>query len=198
MTCHEFWNAMPELAEETDVFDHVRECPSCAALLERQRALAAGLKQIAAERQSLQAPPALETRLLEAFRNQTAPRRASAGRYWLTWAAAAAAVLVVSFFLVRGRAPQLAKPADLGLALMVAGPGEPGGSDSDFIPLPYGALETGAVPPAEDDDLVRVEIPRSALLALGVPLPADSGTGRVEAVVALGADGMLEGVRVLQ
>jgi len=198
MTCHEFWNEMPELAEETEMADHVRGCPPCAALLERQRALAAGLKRVAAERQALQAPPAVEARLVAAFRTQSGLRPASPSRYWLGWVAAAAAVLVLSVFLVRSRAPHPPKPADLGLALMVAGPAELGNLDSDFIPLPYSSSEAGAVSPADDDDLVRVEVPRSALIALGVPVPPDGGTGRVEAVVALGADGMMDGVRILQ
>jgi len=56
---------------------------------------------------------------------------------------------------------------------------------------------SGAIP-AEDTDWVRLEVPRSALIALGLPVAVDAGSGRVEAEIALSADGVVQGVRLLQ
>jgi hypothetical protein len=54
-----------------------------------------------------------------------------------------------------------------------------GDSESGFIPLPYDSGDLAAVP-EEDADLVRVEVPRAALVALGLPV-ALGGPARVEA-----------------
>ena len=70
--------------------------------------------------------------------------------------------------------------------------------DSDFIPLPYfgnSGLFSGA---AADADVVRVEIPRSTLVALGVAAPEESAPEAVEAELLLGAGGMPQAVRVLE
>lgn len=186
MTCQEFWDGMPELGAE--VPEHVAECPSCAARLEQHRSLAAGLKRIAAER-GREAPPAVELRLREAFREEFGWKRAPARHRWLAWGAAAAAVIMaVLLALIGGRhARQVAS----------APPQSPEVVDSAFIPLPYEAGSSAAIRPSDDADLVEVEVPRSALVTLGVPVP-DDGAGPVAAVIALGEDGMLEGVRILQ
>jgi hypothetical protein len=191
MTCHEFWRRMPELESEGQPLEHVRECADCAALLERQHALAMGLQRVASQRNDLEAPARVEERLLEAFRAHRVPVQTPAPRAWPSWSAqvsVAAAVMVLAVFLLWRRPPQFIAP--------VAGPETTASAemDSDFIPLPY-AGETG---PAEDAALIRVEMPRSALIALGVPV-ADGEAGEpVEAEVMLGTGGAPEAVRVLQ
>jgi len=185
MTCQEFWDGMPELG--ADLPEHVAECPSCAARLEQHRSLAAGLKRIAAER-SHEAAPAVELRLTEAFREEFGLRRTPARQRWLAWGAAAAAVFIAGLLVLNGgRHPQevASGPAPSLEAV-----------DSDFIPLPYAATSSGEALPV-DADLLEVEVPRSALVTLGLPVPVD-GSGPVAAEIALGSDGRLEGVRILQ
>jgi len=195
MTCEDFWRQMPELPDAASPADHVRECPSCAALLDQHRSVAAGLKQIAATSDTLQPSAALESRLVEVFRNQAGLRPSAPRPYWLAWAAAAAALVLLSFALVRGRQPQQAARPERS-DLQLASAASDAAFDTDFVRMPYAdSAEAGL---SEDDDLVRVEVPRSALLALGVPVPVDADTANVEAVVALGPDGMLQGIQVLQ
>lgn len=187
MTCQEFWDGMPELGAE--VPEHVAECPSCAARLEQHRRLAAGLKRLAAER-GREAPPAIELRLRQAFREEFGGKRAPARHRWLAWGAAAAAVIIAALLALGGgrHANKVASAPPQSSELV----------DSAFIPLPYEAGGSPSMVPSDDADLVEVEVPRSALVTLGVPVPADDGAGPVAAVIALGADGMLEGVRILQ
>ena len=45
--------------------------------------------------------------------------------------------------------------------------------------------------------MVRVEVPRSAIVAMGIPVNEDLAPEQVEADVVLGADGMARAVRVL-
>lgn len=197
MTCAEFWDGMPELEAHSERWEHAEQCASCAALLRDQRALAAGLRQIGRER--AEAPAVLEARLVAAFREQASrkakPAISRAVPGWWTWAPAAAAVIAVALFVSHSRPMPQARRADPATAELVQQTGEdPATADSDFIPLPY-ASDSG---PADDADLVRLKVPRSALIALGLPVAVDGESGPVEAVVALDADGVMEGVRLVQ
>ena len=60
-----------------------------------------------------------------------------------------------------------------------------------FIALPNAAQLT----PDEEVDMVRVELPRSSMIALGYPVRADQASENVEADVVLGADGLARAVR---
>jgi len=208
MNCQEFWNTMPELAHEAEDghLEHLGECSACAALLNRQRTLASGLRMLAADWRSVEAPARVESRLTAAFLGQAglAVRRPAA-RWWVpvaTWAAAAAAVVALAMFLARDRQVvpahrtassrvQLAAvepPADLEAL------GDSSDADGDFIPMPNGAR----IEPNEDLNLVRVEVPRSAMIALGYAVSEDRASESVEAEVVLGPDGLARAVRFLE
>ena len=85
MTCHEFWDRMPELERDPVRLEHEHQCSSCAALLADQRALAAGLRRLAWESRCQHPPVAIEAKLLEAFRRETAARSGSLARPWTAW-----------------------------------------------------------------------------------------------------------------
>ena len=195
MTCREFWTEMPELAGGRELADHALECTSCAALLDRHRALAAGLKRMAEGRDDREAPRVVEARLIEAFRKEVGLQPVSAQSHRLAWALTAAAAIVLSILVIRGRLLERLQPQELSNPQTAAVPWPAATDDSDYIPLPY-FPQDGVAGPTEDADLVRVEVPRATLVALG--LPVEGGSGRVEAVVALGADGTVEGVQILQ
>ena len=207
MNCQEFWNTMPELAHEAEDghFEHVRECAACAAMLNRQRTLASGLRRLAADWRSVEAPARVESRLTAAFLGQAglAVLR-PATRWWVpvaTWATAAVAVVALATFLARDRhvvpahrttsnrveLAAVEPPADLEML------GDFSSADNDFIPVPNAAR----IEPNEDLNLVRVEVPRSAMIALGYAVSEDRASEPVEAEVVLGADGLARAVRFL-
>jgi len=64
---------------------------------------------------------------------------------------------------------------------------------TDFISLTYGAPEVGS-----DAQLVRVELPRSAMANFGLPVNMDRADQRVKADVLLGADGLARAIRFVQ
>ena len=209
MNCQEFWKGMPELARNQDHLAHMRDCPGCARYWERQSALVAGLRAVAAEWSQVEAPARVEARLTAAFREHSGLGNARPGigrqpRMWLpvaTWFAAAAAVVVVALVLLSNRQPQpLHRNLPAGFeSSMVQAPVElDTGDDSpynseDFIPLP----NAERIAPNEDVNLVRVEVPRSAMIALGYDVSADRASEPVQAEVVLGADGMARAVRFL-
>jgi hypothetical protein len=208
MNCQEFWNTMPELAYQADDghFEHVRECPACAALLNRQRTLASGLRSLAADWRSVEAPARVESRLTAAFLGQAGLTVSHpTARWWVpvaTWATAAVAVVALAMFLARDRhvvpahrttsnrveLAAVEPPADLDTL------GDSSGTDNDFIPMPNAAR----IEPNEDLDLVRVEVPRSAMIALGYAVSEDRASEPVEAEVVLGADGLARAVRFFE
>ncbi len=205
MNCQEFWNTTPELlvAGESGGLDHARECPACAALLQQQRALKTGLDALRQESRSEQAPTRLENRLASAFRshNGLATRRRPFG--WaplLTWAAATAAIILLAMFLLRERQPQPAQhrvSSRIQLA-SVPGGGADGGwnslyAEAGFVPLP----DADEIEPNEDLNYVRMEVPRSRMVALGLAVNTEHASELVEAEVLLGADGLARAVRVV-
>ena len=209
MNCQEFWDTMPELAHEAQDghFEHVGECSACAALLNRQRSLASGLRTLAADWQSVETPARVESRVTAAFLGQaglTVLRPAI--RWWVpvvTWATATAAVVALAMFLARPR--QVIAPAHRTVSsrvqLAAAEPpadleslGDVSDAESDFIPLPNAAR----IEPNEDLNVVRVEVPRAAMIALGYAVSEDRASESVEAEVVLGPDGLARAVRFLE
>ena len=189
MTCREFWSQMPELSSEPG--EHVRECADCHAVFERQRAVAAGLRQIASNTKTLEAPVRVERELLAAFRQHSGPAVAGSINPWRmrrwAWIPAAAAVLILTVFLGWNF-----RPGKSAAHFASIEAGDASAWDADFIPLPY-AAGSGV---SEDADLVHVQVSRSTLVAWGVPLADDSGDA-VEAEVLLGAGGAPQAVRLL-
>lgn len=67
--------------------------------------------------------------------------------------------------------------------------------EADFHPI--GGPEN-AEDAVLDGRVVRVEMPRSALFALGVDLPLENGTKAVKADLLVGADGITRGIRLVE
>jgi hypothetical protein len=190
MTCKEFWNA------ETDHPEHLKECPGCAARFARQQELAAGLHTLGAQMKRVQAPERVERVLVAAFRGQTAVggRPVGRGSWWLAgaWAAALAATALLAISLARPHEPQRTRRtvrSRTQLAMVVEPPDLT--AEGEFLTLPNAA----AVDPNEEVDLVRVELPRSAMIPLGFAVPAERASETVEADVMLDADGVARAVR---
>ncbi len=92
----------------------------------------------------------------------------------------------------------IAKPAIAGLLLTAAaaillsiGVRRPASVRSDFIRLPYSDENLSA----EGSVVLEVEVPRTALLLAGTPVPATGD--RVKAEVMVGADGLARAIRFL-
>lgn len=189
MNCEEYWNevAGPEPAVDFDA--HLAACPACAARYAAGLPVMEGLRLLAAGGKRVSAPPRVEASLLRAYRaryGRLAPR-ARESRYW--WAAAAAVLLAAGAFWIGvhpPRPPLVAANAPLAAAVANE-------DDAGFIPLPNAA----GSPQDDDVDLVRVELPRSAVTALGIPANDLGDASIVEAEVLVGPDGMARAVRFL-
>jgi hypothetical protein len=204
MNCQDFWDTMPELqgGPRVEAPPHARECQACAALLDEQRRLEAGLRSVAAGCSRVEAPARVEARLLAAFRAEAGLAAPRSRRWWsplAAWAATAAVVAAAAVLLFvheRQPVPQPLTATELAALDWADGWQEEGDAETasgEFIPLPNAARPA----PSEDVNLVRVEVPRSTMIALGYPVAADQGEELVQADVVLGSDGLARAVRFL-
>jgi hypothetical protein len=198
MNCQEFRERIAETGPSADLLAHSGECQACAALLVRYRALEEGLTALAADLRRTEAPARVEAGLLAAFRSQQRPARREARHQWwipaLSWATAAAVVTVAALFLLHPHQSQPAHrnaPGAVELASISDSNDPATDQDDGFIALP----NARKLDPNEDVNVVRVEVPRSAMLSVGLAVSADRVSELVEADVVLGADGLARAIR---
>jgi hypothetical protein len=197
MNCAEFWNEMPELASGGGLqHEHVKDCPQCAGLIDRQRRLASGLRIMAHDSRAVAAPPRVEANLIDAFRREMAPSGPRLARIpglpAFSWLAVAAAVIVTAVWVAprRPAAPPAAHHTPAAQMELASLPDD-GADDDGFIPLP----NAERVGPNDDVHVVRMELSRSAMLVVGLNVSPERVSERVEAEVMLGPDGLARAVR---
>jgi hypothetical protein len=159
-----------------------------------------------------EAPPSVELALLAAFRKRRARRS------WPWWAASIAAVLVGAVLVSRphenprpdARVVHIGVPHLRSVAqqsLTVAAQNRRRGAKrvrkTDTAPREiatgfYPLRDAATLPPFEYGTLVRVQLPRSALQVVGLPVNQDRLSERINADVLLGQDGLARAVRFVQ
>ena len=201
MNCEEFVRSLPDSLPllNQEQADHVAVCPECAVVAANRKRLAAGLQALTREWAGTSAPARVEARLLASFRSQwriPASKSRTSWRIAAAWATAAALTIGLALALVRQHptpvptssieAAGSASAADVNEVLDVEAAG--------FVPLPYASQMT----PDEDVGIVRLELPRASVIALGYPMnEGAAASDEVEADVVLGADGLARAVRLL-
>ncbi|HZJ45011.1 MAG TPA: hypothetical protein VFD63_14655 [Pyrinomonadaceae bacterium] len=262
MNCQKFEAIVSELARNqmmdadlrAEALAHTFKCSECSDRMRDQKVLSSGLNALALDMNQLQAPPQLELKLREAFRQskQVTPfpvRKRSNRRYWLS-AVAAMLLIVIGLAVVRaqlkGVQEELAKIPPQSIPVseiqtpeapqalqskqeVIAGnkekvetPRRRQQSQSfyaannrkrvtskneavaanhvtrevatDFMPLGY----MNASSFQDGGQLVRVELPRSALAKFGIPVNMDRYNEKVKADVLFGADGLAQAIRFVQ
>jgi hypothetical protein len=214
MTCDEFATAGIDLgsAEASGLLqkaarEHLRECPHCAALQENWLSLREDLRGLGAETAGAEAPARVEMRLRQEFlRKHQAVRHRSATI--LAWSLAAAltfffAVSGANWYRHRGAAvanvqsnARITGNASQSSAAARSAPSEAlvASNDSgDFTLLP------DSMPPAlEDATVVRVQMQRAALGALGLTVNEEHAADWIQVDLLVGDDGLPQAVRLPQ
>jgi hypothetical protein len=212
MNCQEFWDHLPQRGHDiTEVqAAHLAECAACNTQWGPHRALAAGLRSMAEEWRKVEAPPRVEAGLMAAFRSQSGfqVRRAFQRSWWtpvFAWAAAAAAMITLAAALVHGYRPAPVKPGTVAAprhtaqpvvqmaTLMVDPDDDSAVLGEGFVRLP----NAQRIEPNEDFNVVRVEVPGSAMIEAGISLSEDRAAEKVLADVALASDGTPRAVRLV-
>jgi hypothetical protein len=68
-------------------------------------------------------------------------------------------------------------------------------AEGDFYPVTFGGT---AEEMSQGGQIVRTEIPRSSLLAMGMDMPIESANEKVKTDLLLGPDGVVRGVRIVK
>jgi hypothetical protein len=206
MNCDQFRKGLADsgaLVPSAEALAHVEDCADCAGLFYRHRGLEAGLKQMAAAQAGWSAPSRIEAGLLEQFRarlrarTSTPPRPAPLVRFRVPALASAGALAAVLALLLISRTPPVSHNATAAAISQVADADDDSSLDNGFVPLPYFA-NSGEIANAAEADVVRVEMPRSTLVTLGVPVNDEGNSETVEAELMLGQGGVPQAVRVLE
>jgi hypothetical protein len=220
MTCEEFAMAGLELRASADngplqqaAREHLRDCPHCAALHENWQALRDHLHALGVESRDAEPASRVEMRLLQEFRTKHRTMHTQSTAAVAAWALAAAAVLLgtVSWInwrrqeattaarshgLVKatGTAQSNANPPSVtGPAAMELGDVVVAANSGDFAILP------GSIPPSLGDaTVVRVQMQRSALAALGLTVNEEHGADWIQVDLLVGDDGLPQAVRLAQ
>lgn len=164
------------------VFGHAADCDACGRRLEMERQLTMALSDLSLQEASVPA------RVEQMIRRQLpVPIRKPIPAVW-KWAglAAAASVALCALLIHPHRTPQPTPN------VAVAGSAAEVFDADDFVPLPYAE----DLQPGEQADVVRVQMTRESLLAMGVPVSADEFGDQVQADILLGMDGTARAIRL--
>jgi len=218
MSCEEFAMACVDLPTEPPeselrqaVSEHLRACPQCAALQVNVQTLQDDLRYLGLETKHAETPARVQMRLMQEFRTRHKGEKMRRFAWAGAWALAAAALIaaVVSWTSWRREsgmnvakgAPasgQVAATASNSSSRMqYAGGLEVGdtlvasSSSGDFTMLP------GSTPsPMEDATVVRVEMQRGALGALGFTVNEEHAADLIQVDLLVGDDGLPQAVRL--
>jgi hypothetical protein len=173
-------------SREEAVRSHLRSCPSCGVLVERQRAVSVALRRLASQQKVPALNPGRLNRVLSAM---GAPRKRSRRATVAVGLSLAASVLIVASLSV-GLQREASAPGSSRVVAAALAP--PMGAETAFVVLP-GA---DALPRLESGRVIRIEIPESELTAVGLWPPAHAGA--VQADVLVGQDGLARAIRLVQ
>lgn len=205
MNCTEFENVVVAIARDEVIeaaahregLQHADSCARCARRLASEITLSESMAAVIADDGAKQAPPYVSKMLLEGFRE----RKIAGRRRRVVWirrsitGAVAAMLLIGSAIMLRKAAetPQnhgtVTAPVDRELT-GVADTGDE--VTTDFIPLNYDPA------PAGTTSVVRVQLPRTALIAFGLPVNEDRTEDVIQADLLLDEDGMTRAVRFVE
>lgn len=213
-------------SEREHALTHATRCARCARRLAAEQVLSGALSAVAAEDTVRGAPPVVEKILVAVFRERRAGSQ-QRHRAWMVRAVvgAAAAMLVMMGFWARHRpepprAAHTRSAPDSPAPLQVIAPVyrqarkpappvrvaqrkplrrpkttmalENREVMTDFIPVVYDP------DPIEHGRLVRVRLPRAALIAFGLPVNEQLAEEPIKADVLLGEDGLARAVRFVK
>jgi anti-sigma factor RsiW len=225
MDCMQFREVLHELDQPGAEGDalceralaHAESCSDCAAQLTEMESLSFSLRQLAEESAEAQAPARLETLLLQEFRREKSAT-ASRGVRWQLAAFGIAAAVLLALGLSLHR-QHLVTPANVNSgqssvqtvttapdnsaatktsATAVDGSTHAAVADdaeyaTAYMPLPYtydpSELEGGAV--------VRVVLPRAALVSYGLPVEGMGVRAQVTADMVISQDGTPQAIRLV-
>jgi hypothetical protein len=218
MNCEEFATAGLDLGSPSEdspvqraARGHMRVCPSCAALHENWQTLRTDLHVLGSETSQVEAPAHVEMRLLQEFRIRNKTMKLRRASLVAAWSLAAAAVLLIAVSWATWRRDRIGQAAHSATGPTVIAPSNDSqapqktsdsadnsdsviaSNSSDFTFLP-GSLPT----PLEDAAVVRVQMQRGSLGALGLTVNEERAADWIQVDLLVGNDGIPQAIRMPQ
>jgi hypothetical protein len=206
MRCREYKSELIELARggaSPEAARHAEQCHECALFLEEQWSLTEMELRV---NTGENAPAYLQTRLLDEF---VRTRRPAHWRLWPAWVGAAAAAILLAWWIqprplpppkvnwnIAVAKPPLAVAATVpakGASRRVSAPRPMPDGDPPFVQIPY----TQPLAPWERSEVMRMEMPAAALIAAGLPMAISDPAAQAKADVLVGEDGRPRAVRLI-
>ena len=248
MNCQEFERTIIDLGCDhlmeapapTRALAHAESCARCAARLNRERRMTAGLQAFAVEEAAINAPEGVRSALRASFDERRAVAASPAtlprfARHKPLWGMAAAAMLLLSTVTIAlwprdQRAKGDNAPADVSRPTTwqnppgkspeaLSDPRRASGPHSSTVArsaVTSGRRRTPRVKEAADNageyfpltfvaksgptefvQTVRIEISRSTLMSMGLPVSIDRGEGFIKADIIIGEDGVPRAMRII-
>ena len=175
---------------------HAEVCAACHRHLDEARALTAVLCSVAQRNREAVVSPSVEARLMEAFDNRSASGGVSSWRYRaFVGTVASLFVLGVALMTLSPRPAPMAKdnrPAAIVPAVDV------GTADVEEIATEFFPLQGDRdLDEQESGQIVRVSLPRTTLLAFGLPMNDERALDPLQAEILVGEDGAARAIRFL-
>jgi hypothetical protein len=210
--CREFEGALLELARhgsatgDKELGAHLEACHECRSTLRAQRRLSAAVNALADDAARFTAPAGVEKALRAELDSMRSSRRrrvvfgalggalaASLAAFWWIAERPAPKVIVagnalpVTATAVAQPEPEHPRVHRRRVARPAAEPAQP------FIAIPY----TLPLEPYERADVMRMDLPVSALIAAGLPMSMMDPVALARADVLVGADGQARAIRLI-
>jgi hypothetical protein len=202
MNCERFDEELVDIARGEDeegnrrdaALAHAEGCVRCGARLEDERAVTSALRAFAGRTAGAEAPPRVEAALRRALR-EPAPAGGSltaspSHAIELLLLAAAAAILAAIVVVP----PAIDPVRERATATIPTGSPEGADETADFVALRYGE----DLRDLDSVQVVSVELPPTALAALGWPASDGGAAGWVTAEVIVGHDGVARAIRFVE
>ena len=214
MTCEEFELAgldLETIQEDDPVHsaarEHLRSCPRCAALHESWQTLRADLHAMGAETQEAEAPARVEMRLRQEFRTRHKTMKARRAAVYAGWTLAAAAIVLAAVSWVNWRhengkgSTESAGNSAQGVNTNRTTPAGPELGETIVASNEAGefTLLPGSLPGMLGDaTVVRVQMQRGALGALGLTVNEERAADLIQVDLLVGDDGQPQALRLAQ
>lgn len=218
MSCEEFAMACVDLRSEPlesplrqAALEHSRQCPQCAALQMNLQTLQDDLRYLGLETKDAETPSRVQMRLMQEFRTKHKGDRMRRFAWTGAWALAAAALIAAAVSWTTWRhendlnllghanpsghdvatSSHPASPVQSASAIEVGDTLVASSNSGDFTILP------GSTPsPMGDTTVVRVEMQRGALGALGFTVNEEHAADLIQVDLLVGDDGLPQAVRL--
>lgn len=202
-----------DVAARASLASHVESCARCRHLLDSQIRLSAAASAVVDDASRWNAPFRVEQAVVAEVRAVRVPRR----RLVYGWVGAAIAASLVLVWAVNRTAPkqETAKGAAAPVVVSTITPpvqdraaitparqavrktvhriAPPVAPERPFVAIPY----TMPLQPYENADVVRMDVPVTALIAAGLPVEGADPSARVQTDVLVGQDGQARAVRLI-